>query len=72
MAVVVGHGGEDKLLGESELESYGMLVIKLVSLQKQLDTTYHHDRFLRHRLVTAADIPSIHTFSSNRTLRMTY
>lgn len=35
------------------------LVARLICLQKQVKTCYHHDRFMRDRLVTAVNIPSI-------------
>lgn len=37
-----------------------------MSLQKQLDTPYHKDRFLRDRLLTAVDIPNILTTLRDR------
>ena len=37
---------------ESEVTVFRKFVAKLMSLQNQLDTTYHTDQFLRDRLLT--------------------
>ena len=44
---------------ESEVTVFRQFVSKLMSLQHQLDPTYHSDNFLRDRLLTAVDIPAI-------------
>lgn len=44
---------------ESKLEVFRKFVAKLMSLQKQLAQSHHDDRFLKDRLMTAADILSI-------------
>lgn len=41
----------------SDVEVFRMFLAKLMSLQKQLDMSYHDERFLRDSLMTAVDIP---------------
>lgn len=45
----------------SEVEVFRIFVSHLMSLQKQLDTHYHTDTFLRDLLLKSVDIPSIQT-----------
>lgn len=54
---------------ESKVYMFWKLLSKLVLLQKQLDSNYHHDRLLRHRLITAVDISSIQIALLDLTLR---
>lgn len=42
-----------------EVEVFRKYVAKLISIKRQLDLGYHDDKGLKHRLVTAVDIPSI-------------
>lgn len=42
-----------------EVDVFRDFVKRLRSLQKQLETRYHGDQFLRHRLLTAVDILNI-------------
>lgn len=44
---------------ESEVSVFRTFVAKLMSLQKQLDPSYHDDSFLRDRLLTAVDLPAV-------------
>lgn len=44
---------------ESEVAVFRTFVAELMSMQNQLDKSYHQDQFLRDRLLTAVDIPSI-------------
>lgn len=51
---------------ESEVTIFRKFVAKLTSLQNQLDPTYQTDQFLRDRLLTAVDIPSIQSTLRDR------
>lgn len=48
-----------KNFDQSEHGVLRKLVSKLMCLQKQLDSIYYRNRFLRHRLVSAVALPSI-------------
>lgn len=50
----------------SEAAVFRTFVAKLTSLQKQLDTPYHTDNFLRDRLLTAVDLPAIQSTLRDR------
>ena len=52
--------------GESEATVFRKFTAALMSLQNQLDVTYHEDKFLRDRLLTAVDIPSIQSSLRDR------
>lgn len=45
---------------KSELEVFRDFTYRLSSIQKQLHISYHQDRFLRDKLMIAADISNIH------------
>ena len=51
---------------ESEATVFRNFTASLMSLQNQLDDTYHDDKFLRDRLLTAVDIPSIQSSLRDR------
>lgn len=51
---------------ELEVCVFRRFVAVLTSLQKQLDITYHDEKFLRDRLLTAVDIASIQTTLRDR------
>lgn len=44
---------------ESEVEVIRRFVARLMNLQKQLDTSFHGDRYFRYRLLNAVDIANI-------------
>lgn len=44
----------------SEITGSCLFVGKFMGIQKQLDTFYDGDRFLRDELMTAIDIPTVH------------
>lgn len=44
---------------KSEVEVFNAVIAKLTGFQKQLDADYQRDRYLRDRLLTAIDIPSL-------------
>lgn len=44
---------------DSEVEVLRRFVARIMSLKKQLDSSYHGDRYLRNRLLNAVDIPHI-------------
>lgn len=44
---------------KSEISVFRSFTLKLSSLQKQLDTHYHHDDFLKDQLTTSVDCPQI-------------
>lgn len=46
-------------LEELEVTVFRKFIARLMSLQKQLDSFYHEDLYLSHRLLTAIDIPHI-------------
>lgn len=48
-----------KDLDASDIEVFRKFVAELMSLQDQLDQRHHDGKFLRDRLTTAVDIPSI-------------
>ena len=54
---------------ESEVTIFRSFVDKLMSLQYQLHEDYHTDRYLRDRLMTAVDIPSINESLKDRVPR---
>ena len=51
---------------ETEVSIFRKFVATLTTLQKQLEVTYHADRFLRDRLLKAVDIASIQTTLRDR------
>ena len=51
---------------ESEVTIFRKFTASLMSLQNQLDDSYHDDQFLRDRLLTAVDIPSIQSSLRDR------
>lgn len=51
---------------ESEVTVFRNFVAKLMSLQNQLDITYHTDQFLRDRLLTSVNIPAIQSSLRDR------
>lgn len=55
---------------ESEVAVFRTLVAQLVLLLKQLESSYHVDRYLRERLIPAVDIPHIRNALRDRVLRM--
>lgn len=46
-------------LNSSEIEVFRTIIAQIISVQKQLDTLYHGDRYLRDRLLTTVNIPVI-------------
>lgn len=54
---------------ESEVTVFHKFVSDLISLQKQLDVSYHDDRFLRDRLLAAVDLPSVQATLRDRITR---
>lgn len=44
---------------ETDVMLFRRFVSKLMTLQNQLDSTYHTDQFLRHRVMTAIFISQI-------------
>lgn len=44
---------------EAEVSVFRGFVTRMISIQKHLNNSYHGDRFLRDRLLTAVYIPSI-------------
>lgn len=51
---------------ESQTQVFLDFTAKLMQLQKQLDTPYHADRYLRDKLLTAVDVPHIQTSLRDR------
>lgn len=54
---------------ESEVSVFRNFVARLMSLQKQLHPNYHSDEFIRDRLLTTVDIPSIQVTLRDRVPR---
>lgn len=57
---------------DSEVAVFRDFVARLMALQKQLDTSYHADRFLRDRLLTAVDLPALQTTLRDRIPRSSH
>lgn len=53
----------------SVVEVFWEFVATLMSLLKQVDMSYHDDNFLRDRLITAVNMPSIQAAFQNPILR---
>lgn len=51
---------------EFQVTVFRKFVVDLISLQKQLDTYYHDDHFLRDRLLTSIDIPLVQAAFKDR------
>lgn len=47
------------MAADSEVMIFRSFIAKLMSLEKQLDTSYHRDRYLRCRLLTGVYIPHL-------------
>lgn len=57
---------------KSEVNSFRKFSERMMSIQRQLDATYHDDKYLLDRLLTAMDIPKIQKYLRDRVPRSSY